>query len=187
MKKAISLLFISAILAFGGNNLYAQDEESQPVEATTEEAVESTQDTTAAEEAVVKEETVAEEVVEETAEVAEVDKPFTQVLKEKFIEGGAFFMSFVLLALVLGLALVVERVLYLTFSMSNEKKLHIEPGAVYSRQEAAEALGISLSTLKRLIKKGHLTVSKPAGMRRVFITGESIQAMLNQTKVEKGA
>jgi biopolymer transport protein ExbB len=123
MKKAISLLFISAILAFGGNNLYAQDEESQPVEATTEEAVESTQDTTAAEEAVVKEETVAEEVVEETAEVAEVDKPFTQILKEKFIEGGAFFMSFVLLALVLGLALVVERVLYLTFSMSNEKKL----------------------------------------------------------------
>lgn len=33
------------------------------------------------------------------------------------------------------------------------RKLHIETGAVYSRQEAAEALGISLSTLKRLIKK----------------------------------
>ncbi|MDQ7024862.1 MAG: helix-turn-helix domain-containing protein [Anaerolineae bacterium] len=68
-----------------------------------------------------------------------------------------------------------------------ESKLHIEPGAVYSRQEAAEALGISLSTLKRLIKKGHLQVSKPAGMRRVFITGESINEMLDSTKVEKGA
>ncbi|MCA9915061.1 MAG: helix-turn-helix domain-containing protein [Anaerolineae bacterium] len=68
-----------------------------------------------------------------------------------------------------------------------EKKLHIEPGAVYSRQEAAEALGISLSTLKRLIKKGHLDVSKPAGMRRVFITEESILKMLDSTKVEKGA
>lgn len=66
-------------------------------------------------------------------------------------------------------------------------KMLIEPGAVYSRQEAAEALGISLSTLKRLIKNGHLKVSKPNGMRRVFITGESILAMLNDTAVEKGA
>lgn len=71
--------------------------------------------------------------------------------------------------------------------MSTEQKLQIEPGAVYSRQEAAEALGISLSTLKRLIKKGHLAVSKPTGMRRVFITGESIIQMLEDTKVEKGA
>lgn len=71
--------------------------------------------------------------------------------------------------------------------MSNEKKLHIEPGAVYSRQEASEALGISLSTLKRLIKKGYLQVSKPAGMRRVFITGESILAMLDETRVENAS
>ena len=70
---------------------------------------------------------------------------------------------------------------------NNSAKPKIEPGAVYSRQEAAEALGISLSTLKRLIKKGHLKVSKPEGMRRVFITGESILAMLNSTSVEKGA
>ncbi|MEO0560524.1 MAG: helix-turn-helix domain-containing protein [Chloroflexota bacterium] len=69
----------------------------------------------------------------------------------------------------------------------NSPKLKVEPGAVYSRQEAAEALGISLSTLKRLIKKGHLQVSKPNGMRRVFITGESIQAMLDDTAVDKGA
>lgn len=69
----------------------------------------------------------------------------------------------------------------------NAPKLKIEPGAIYSRQEASEALGISLSTLKRLIKKGHLKVSKPNGMRRVFITGESILAMLNDTTVEKGA
>lgn len=66
-------------------------------------------------------------------------------------------------------------------------KPRIEPGAVYSRQEAAEALGISLSTLKRLVKNGHLRVSKPNGMRRVFITGESILAMLDETVIERGA
>jgi excisionase family DNA binding protein len=66
-------------------------------------------------------------------------------------------------------------------------KVPIEGGLVYSRQEAAEALGVSLSTLKRLIRKGHLKVSKPDGMRRVFITGESILAMLTNTLVERGA
>ncbi|NWG18316.1 MAG: helix-turn-helix domain-containing protein [Chloroflexi bacterium] len=71
--------------------------------------------------------------------------------------------------------------------MIQVSKLRIEPGSVYSRQEAAEALGISLSTLKRLIKKGHLKVSKPDGMRRVFITGESILGMLEDTVVERGA
>jgi len=71
--------------------------------------------------------------------------------------------------------------------VSNIVKPHIESGAVYSREEAAQALGISLSTLKRLIKRGHLKVSKPDGMRRVFITGESIVAMLENTAVERGA
>lgn len=71
--------------------------------------------------------------------------------------------------------------------MSTQVKLRIENGSVYSRQEAAEALGVSLSTLKRLIRKGHLRVSKPDGMRRVFITGESIQSMLTNTVVERGA
>ncbi len=71
--------------------------------------------------------------------------------------------------------------------MSVSLKPVIESGAVYSRQEAAAALGISLSTLKRLVKNGHLRVSKPNGMRRVFITGESIQSMLDSTVVEQGA
>lgn len=71
--------------------------------------------------------------------------------------------------------------------MTSMIKPTIEAGVVYSRQEAAASLGISLSTLKRLVKNGHLRVSKPNGMRRVFITGESILAMLNDTLVERGA
>lgn len=71
--------------------------------------------------------------------------------------------------------------------MVQTQKLRIEAGAVYSRQEAAEALGVSLSTLKRLVKNGHLRISKPHGMRRVFITGESILAMLADTAIEKEA
>ena len=71
--------------------------------------------------------------------------------------------------------------------MAEMQKLNIQSDAVYNRQETAELLGISLSTLKRLIKNGHLQVSKPDGMRRIFITGESIQAMLHSTMAEKQA
>lgn len=68
-----------------------------------------------------------------------------------------------------------------------DHKRIIDPNAVYSRQEAAEALGISLSTLKKLINAGHLRVSQPDGIRRIFIRGESILAMLNQTVLERRA
>jgi biopolymer transport protein ExbB len=57
-------------------------------------------------------------------EVALPDDPsFTQVLKKYFIDGGPFFMSFVLLALILGLALVIERIIYLALSTTNSDKL----------------------------------------------------------------
>jgi biopolymer transport protein ExbB len=46
-----------------------------------------------------------------------------QVLKEKFIEGGAGFMAFILLCLVGGLAIAFERVIYLNLSSTNTRKL----------------------------------------------------------------
>jgi excisionase family DNA binding protein len=64
-------------------------------------------------------------------------------------------------------------------------KPSIDPNAIYSRQEAARLLGISLSSLKKLINNGHLRVSRPPGMRRIFIKGESILAMLDATEVEQ--
>lgn len=44
------------------------------------------------------------------------------VLKNKFIEGNALFMSLVALALVLGLAFCIERIIYLSLSEINAKK-----------------------------------------------------------------
>lgn len=45
-----------------------------------------------------------------------------KTLKTKFIEGDAGFMSFVALALVLGLAFCIERIIYLSLSEINAKK-----------------------------------------------------------------
>jgi excisionase family DNA binding protein len=64
--------------------------------------------------------------------------------------------------------------------MSGYSKLTINDKAVYSRQEAAEILGVSLSTLKKLIDAGYLRVSRPPGVRRIFIQGSSIVEMLQR-------
>lgn len=51
------------------------------------------------------------------------DVPVYQQLKEKFIEGGAGFMASVLICLILGLAIAIERIIYLTLSTTNTQKL----------------------------------------------------------------
>ena len=51
------------------------------------------------------------------------DQPLNQALKQKFIEGGPAFMSLIIICLIIGLALAIERILYLSFSKINTKKL----------------------------------------------------------------
>ena len=63
-------------------------------------------------------------------------------------------------------------------------KPSIEPNAIYSRAETAHVLGISLTTLKQLIRAGHLAISQPTGIRRVFIKGASILEMLDRTALQ---
>ncbi len=64
------------------------------------------------------------------------------------------------------------------------KRDPINPDAVYSREEAAELLGVSLSTVKRLIAAGQLEASRPESIRRIFIKGSSILRMLDETRIE---
>lgn len=58
-----------------------------------------------------------------SAQEAESAKSFHQVLKERFIEGGPEFMGIVLLCLILGLAVAIERIIYLNMATTNSKKL----------------------------------------------------------------
>lgn len=51
------------------------------------------------------------------------EENFIYVLRERFIEGGAEFMGIVLACLIFGLALVIERIVYLNLATTNTKKL----------------------------------------------------------------
>lgn len=92
--------------------------------------------------------TIVEDVItttdEATNEVVNADVEQGQLhraIKEKFIEGGPMFMSFVLLALILGLALSIERIIYLNLADVNTEKLltnvedALETGGVEAAKE----------------------------------------------------
>ena len=98
MKKIFVMFAVIGAMAFSAQNAAAQEEVA---------------DTTATEVAA-----PAAETLDGPEEV-----PMHQALKTKFIEGGAGFMALVIACLILGLALCIERILYLSFSKTNTKKL----------------------------------------------------------------
>lgn len=61
-------------------------------------------------------------VMADDGEMPEEHQGVYKAIKTKFIEGNAGFMSFVALALVLGLAFCIERIIYLSLSEINAKK-----------------------------------------------------------------
>ena len=71
---------------------------------------------------------------QEVADTAQQSKGFHQVFKERFIEGGPMYMAPILLCLIIGLAVAIERIIYLNMATTNTKKLLVEiEGALESR------------------------------------------------------
>ena len=117
MNKVFSILAVFALLNFGYvSTSFAQD--APGADTTTQMSDDST---VAAAEPITE-----EEPIEEAAPLEEevvLEKSFHQVVKDKFIAGGPGFMSFVLVCLILGLAICIERILYLTMATTNTKQL----------------------------------------------------------------
>ncbi|WP_411765914.1 MotA/TolQ/ExbB proton channel family protein [Winogradskyella sp. A3E31] len=97
MKRLFSILAITCLMAIGTVNANATT-----VAATTPVAT-------------ITQDDAAEQPAEELG--------FHQELKKRFIEGGPGFMGIVLLCLILGLAIAIERIIFLNLSTTNTKKL----------------------------------------------------------------
>ena len=102
MKKFFMVLAAMAVMVISANIASAQDEQAAPAETT---------------------EQVAAPATEVNPFDVKSEVPLHQALKTKFIEGGAGFMSLIIICLIIGLALAIERILYLTFSKTNAKAL----------------------------------------------------------------
>ena len=99
MKKLFLFLSV-AMLSLGTVNVFAQDAAAPETE-----------------------QVVEQEIVETTVEAGLEGESLHHVLMQKFLEGGWEWMLPVLLCLVIGLAVAIERILYLSLSTINTKKL----------------------------------------------------------------
>jgi len=118
MRKFLAVLAVAGVLTFGVSNVVNAQEEAVATEQVAEDTANA-----AVEVAPVEEEADEVPAAAIQEEIVEEEKSFHQAVKTKFIEGGAVFMSFVALSLILGLAIVIERIIFLSMSSSNSSKL----------------------------------------------------------------
>lgn len=132
MKKLIALFAIAGLLTFGITNVaMAQDATSENTEVTADSST-------------AQAEVAAGIATEEPVEATE--KTFHQILKDKFIEGGAGWMAPILICLILGLSLVVERIIYLNLATTNSKKLLLQIEEALAKGGVNEAKEICRNT-----------------------------------------
>ena len=123
MKKLFALITFAAVLNFSYlPTAVAQDSQETTTEATGEYDPNATEESTTEATSEAAESASTESSTEVTEEEA-APAGFHQTLKKKFIEGGAGFMGVVLLVLILGLALCIERIIYLSLATGNSSKL----------------------------------------------------------------
>ncbi|HLW39855.1 MAG TPA: MotA/TolQ/ExbB proton channel family protein, partial [Brumimicrobium sp.] len=166
MKKIISSLAVIGMFAFGFNTIsFAQDSANEEQE----EAVLN-------EEAAEYEEVETQLVPESTAEVVQADSEeaqeevgFVPMLKKKFIEGDPFWMGFVLVDLIIGLAICIERIIYLNLSSINTKKFVEKVEAAVANGNVEEAKDICRNT------RGPIASIYYQGLSRVDEGVESVE------------
>lgn len=109
MKKLIGSLSIAALIAFGVNNVsYSQAGDTAA--------------TTAAGETVAAAAAEPSKEVEKVIEEKKVELTFMQTIKQKYIEGDPLWMTPVLIAMIIGIALAIERIVFLNVSTINTRK-----------------------------------------------------------------
>ena len=115
MKKVFAFVAMMGLLTFGVNQTINAQEEAPAIEEVAQEDSAAV-DTLAAAEDVEAEDVIAEEEEDDA-------KGLHKTIKVKFIEGSAGFMALVAVAMIFGLALCIERIIFLSLSEINSKKL----------------------------------------------------------------
>ena len=116
MKKVFAFVAMMGLLTFGVNQTINAQEEAPAIEEVAQE------DSIAADSIAANEDVEAESSAIEEDDVEEA-KGLHKTIKVKFIEGSAGFMALVAIAMIFGLALCIERIIFLSLSEINSKKL----------------------------------------------------------------
>lgn len=136
MKKLFAIVAMVAACSFATTSSVMAQEDGAAVDSA------AVIDSTAAVEA----ETVEAAPVEEAEIIEEEEENLHKTLKTKFIEGDAGFMSLVAIALVLGLAFCIERVVYLSLAQVNTRKFCAEMAALVAAGKIEQAIAKAKAT-----------------------------------------
>ena len=131
MKKFFAIVAVMGVLTFGSSQL-AQAQDAPAAEQTEQTAP-------AAQVAPADDATTAPAVAVEEGGIH-------KELKIKYIEGSAFFMSFISIALVIGLAFCIERIIYLSLAEINTKKFIAAVEAAIEKGDVEGAKNIARNT-----------------------------------------
>ena len=116
MKKVFAFVAMMGLLTFGVNQtINAQETEEAPAVEEVAQQDSAAVDSIAA--------AASEEVEEGEISEEKQKEGLHKTIKVKFIEGSAGFMSLVAIAMIFGLALCIERIIFLSLSEINSKKL----------------------------------------------------------------
>lgn len=132
MKKVFAIITVLSMFALGMSNVAAQEA------APAADSAATAQVDSAAAPAADEQAAVAEEAVEEGGA--------HKVLKQKFIEGGAGFMASVAFCLIFGLALAIERIIYLSLASTDTKKLLKDVEDAINEGGVSKALDVCRNT-----------------------------------------
>jgi len=145
MKKIVSSLAIIGMFTFRFSTVTFADQQD-----TVNQNEVALQDDTSSMETMTTEPIAIEMGDGEPVEIveAEVEKEvgFTSTLKKKFIEGDPFWMGIVLIALIIGIALCIERIVYLNLSSINTKKFLADVEEAISKGDIEGAKEICRNT-----------------------------------------
>jgi len=124
MKKLLTLLMLAGVFTFTTVQVYAQDSTSVDSTAVADDTLadESFSEDTTDDSA--DDSTVADVTpMDDASDAGGSDEGFHSVVKKQFLAGGPAFMGIVLICLILGLAIAIERIITLNLSTTNTKKL----------------------------------------------------------------
>lgn len=141
MKNMMKSLAFLVVLTLGLTlNLAAQEDATDLAGAETEVATGDAGPAEAAQDVELKNANT------KNAEEAEEDLTFSQKLKQKFIQGDPLWMTPVLLCLIIGMALSIERVVYLNLSTIDTNKFKQEIEDALKSGGVAAALEVARNT-----------------------------------------
>ena len=136
MKKVFAFVAMMGLLTFGVNQTINAQEEAPAVEEV------AANDSIAADSVAAADAEEVTEIAEESTEKQGLHK----TIKVKFIEGSAGFMSLVAIAMIFGLALCIERIIFLSLSEINSKKLLEDIQAALEKGDVEGAKAICRDT-----------------------------------------